>query len=246
MPEPPIPTETPGTLADEAVVAFVCFVFSDEAHRPSVRGRRPKLPLQGRHVSYGVKTQRHGSDRSERIYVAVKALQGAGYGNYQACCEVTGRMEAKLGTSRRGRPRRIPRTRELADKVETVRSLYNRFKLRHRWKEKLPERDVVYEQWCERFRLFQQWVAERVLPALNGSVSGQKFAEELALRAGQGGQNNYEALAGLGTDGLTACLNSWRPHGKESPGTSDQAQRFVKEFFSWVESSEQEPKTQSG
>src|SRR6266849_8067549 len=109
MSEPSIPTETSGQLAapwpltGDAVTAFVCFVLSDEAQRPSVRGRRQKLPLQGRQVSYGVKTHRHGSDRAERIYVAVTALQGTGFDNYQACCEVADRLESKLGGSRRGR-----------------------------------------------------------------------------------------------------------------------------------------------
>jgi hypothetical protein len=78
-------------------------------------------------------------------YVSVKALQEAGFDNYQSCCGVAERLESKLGASRRGRPRRTPRSREFADKVETVRSIYNRFRLRHRWKEKLPERDLVYE-----------------------------------------------------------------------------------------------------
>jgi hypothetical protein len=243
MPEPPIPTKTPEPLTSEAVTAFVCFVFSDEAQRASVRGRRQKLPLQGRHVSYGVKTHRHGSDRAERICVAVTALQGAGFDNYQACCEVAERLESKLGTSRRGRPRRTSRSRELGDKVDTVRSVYNRFKVRHRWKEELPQRDLVYEQWCWRFRFFQQWAADKVLPAIDGRASGQKFAEELALRTGQGGRFNYEALAGLGKDGLMACLNSWRPQGKQSPWTSERVERFVKEFFSWVEPRSRKPKT---
>ena len=82
MPEPSIPNRTSGPpaaplpLTGEAVTAFVCFVLSDEAQRPSVRGRRQKLALQGRHVSYGVKAHpRRGSDRTERIYVAVTALQ---------------------------------------------------------------------------------------------------------------------------------------------------------------------------
>jgi hypothetical protein len=242
MPEPSIPSKAPAQLAapwpltGEAVIAFVCFVHSDEAQRPSVRGRRQKLPLQARGVSYGVKAHpRRGSDRTERIYVSVTALQVAGSSNYHACCDVADRWESKLGASRRGRPRRTLRSRQFVDKVETVRSIYNRFKLRHPWKEKLPERDLVYEQWCSRFRLFQQWAADRFLSALGGGASGQKFAEELAVRAGQGGQNNYEALAGLGQNGLTACLNSWRPQGEESQLASDQVQRFVKEFFSWVE-----------
>jgi hypothetical protein len=242
MPEPSIPTHPSGQLAapwpltGEAVTAFVCFVLSDEAQRSSVRGRRQKLPLQGRHVSYGVKAHpRRGSDRPERIYVSVTALQGTGSNNNQACCEVADRWESKLGASRRGRPKRTPRSREFADKVEIVRSMYNSFKLRHPWKENLPEHDLVYEQWCWRFRLFQRWVADRVLSAVAAGVSGKKFAEELAVRAGRGGRNNYDALAGLGHDGLSACLNSWRRQGTQSQLASDQVQRFVKEFFNWVE-----------
>ncbi len=208
------PLERPptlGALTGEAVTAFVCFVLSDEAQRPSVRGRRQKLPLQARHISYGVRVNfRRGSDRAERIYVSVTALQKGGFTNYQACCEVAGRLESRLGASRRGRPRAHPGSGELADKVETVRSIYNRFKLRHPWKEKLPERDLVYDQWCSQFRLFQQWVVARVLSAVRGGLSGEKFAEELALRRGLGGRLNYQALAGLGQDGLAACLKSWR------------------------------------
>lgn len=249
MPEPSTPTKAsaqlvvPWPITGEAVIAFVCFVLSDEAQRPSVRSRRQKLPLQGRHVSYGVKAQpRRGSDRTERIYVSVTALQMAGVDNYPACCEVAGRLESKLGASRRGRHRRTRRSPEFADKVETVRSVYSRFKLRHPWKEKLPEHDLVYEQWCRRFRLFQQWVADRVLAAMVGGVSGQKFAEELALRVGRGGRLNYEALAGLGRDGLTACLNSWRQPGTQSRVAPEQVQQFVKEFFSWAET--QDPKSE--
>jgi hypothetical protein len=250
MPEPSIPTQpsgqlaVPGPLTGEAVTAFVCFVHSDEAQRPSVRGRRQKLPLQGRDVSYGVKAHlRRGSDRTERIYVSVTALQVAGFDNYQACCEVAGRWESKLGGSRRGRPGKTPRSRELVDKVEIVRSIYNRFRLRHPWKGKLPEHDLVYEQWCWRFRLFQRWVADRVLSAVAAGVSGQKFAEELSVRAGQGGRNNYDALAGLGQDGLTACLNSWPQQGEQSQLVSEQVQRFVKEFFSWVATQDRQPRT---
>jgi hypothetical protein len=250
MPEPSIPTETPEPparpwpLTGDAVTAFVCFVHSDEAKRPSVRGRRQKLPLQGRQVSYGVKAHpRRGSDRPERIYVSVTALQKAGFDNSQACCEVADKWKSKLGSSRRGRPRRTLLPREFADKVEIVRSMYNSFKLRHPWKEKLPERDLVYDQWCSRFRLFQQWVADRVRSAVAASVTGQKFAEELARRAGQGGRINYDALVGLGQDGLTACLNSWLQMREQSHMTLEHVQRFVGEFFSWIETQDRKPRT---
>jgi hypothetical protein len=111
--------------------------------------------------------------------------------------------------------------------------MYNSFKLRHPWKQQLPEHDLVYELWCWQFLRFQQSVADKVLAAVGSGVSGRKFAEELAVRGGQGGRNNYDALAGLGQDGLTACLNSWRPHGEQSQLASEQLQRFIKEFFSW-------------
>jgi hypothetical protein len=215
------------------VNAFLCFVYSDEAQRSSVRGRRQKLPLQGRHVSYGVNALgRRGSDRPERLYVSVKALQEAGSNNYQACCEVADRWKSRLGGSHRGRKKNLG-SREFADLVEIVRSIYNSYKRRHPWKEKLPEHDLVYEQWCWQFRCFQQWVGGRVQPAICEGKSGHSFAEELALRSGPGGRNNYNALAGLGRDGLTACLNSSRQPGAQSSLPPEQIQRFVREFFSW-------------
>lgn len=219
-------------LTGEAVTAFVCFVFSDEAQRPSVRGRRQKLPLQGKNISYGVKVhRRRSSDRTERIYVSVTALQEGGWTNYKACCEVAVRLGFKLGASRRGRPRTNPGSRQSADSVETVRSLYNHFKLRHPWKEALPQRDPVYEQWCWRFRLFQQWVADKILSEIRRGLSGEKFAEELALRRGKGGRINYQTLAGLGPEGLAAALNSWRSQSTEPPLSAAEVKKFVSEFF---------------
>ena len=223
------------SLTDEEVKAFLCFVHSDQAQRPSVRSRRQKLPLSGRHVSYGVKAlPRRGSDRPERLYVSVKALQEAGASNYQACCEVADKWKSRLGGSRRGR-KRTRHSREFADLVEIVRSAYNSYRVRHPWKEKLPKQDLVYEQWCWQFRFFQQWVAGRVLPAIREGESGKRFAEQLALRSGRGGRNNYDALAGLGPAGLTACLKSRRPLGAQSPKASAKVHRFAREFFSWVE-----------
>jgi len=235
------------TLTAEAVNAFLCFVRSDEAQRRSVRGRRQKLPLQARHVSYGVKAfPRRGSDRSERIYVSVTALLELGFDNSQACCEVADRWKSKLGHSRRGRPRKTLRPREFVDQVEIVRSTYNSFKLRHPWKEKLPERDLVYEQWCWRFDFFQQWVAGRVLSAVAGGVSGQRFAEDLALRSGQGGRNNYDALAGLGGHGLAACVNSWGYPKARSEPAPQQVERFIREFFNWAETQHRKQENKPG
>jgi len=218
-------------LTGDAATAFVCFVLSDEAQRPSTRGRRQKLPLKGRYVSYGVKVSgRRGHDRAERVYVSVTALEKAGSGNYEACCYVAARLESRPAGSRPGRSR--PKPQEFADKVEGVRTTYNKFKLRHPWKEKLPKQDLVYEMWCGRFRFFQQWVVDKVLRALAEGASGQSFAEELALRLGPGGRVNYEALASLGPAGFTACLNSWQGQPEPRPALAEIG-RFVREFFSW-------------
>ena len=102
------------------------------------------------------------------------------------------------------------------------------------WKEKLPEQEfyVLREVVRGQFRLFQQWVADKVLPAIAGGVSGKEFAEELALRAGRGGRLNYEAFVGLGQDGLTACLNSWLQLEEQSQLVPEQVQQFVRELFS--------------
>jgi hypothetical protein len=114
-----------------------------------------------------------------------------------------------------------------------VGSIHNRFKLRHPWKEQLPERDLVYEGWCRRFRSFQQWVADIILSATKRGWSGKQFAEELVLRRSQGGRYNYKALKALGRDGLAACLNSWLSQETEAQMTRTQVQRFVREFFNW-------------
>lgn len=224
-------------LTPDATPAFICFVFSDEARRAPVRARRQRLPLRGRHISYGVKPLKlRGSDRTERVYVAVTALQRAGLGNYQACCEVAAALEFKLGESRRGRPRGSLRPREFADKVETVRSIYNSFKLRHPWKEKLPECDLVYELWYGRFRFFLQWVADTVLPPMVRGMSGQALAEQLALRGGEGGRITYEALTSLGEDGFIACLSLQQSKGARVWPALRQIKRFATEFFGWKQS----------
>ena len=65
---------------------FVEFVLTDEATRPVRRGYPQTLPLRGKHVTYGQgKSRYRGTDRRERVYVAVSALEHVGQTIAPAC-----------------------------------------------------------------------------------------------------------------------------------------------------------------
>lgn len=215
----------------EGAMSFVGFVLSDEARRVSVRGRRQKLPMKGRDISYGLRVERRrGSDRSERIYVAIMALQNSGLTNYQACCEVANCWESKLGTSCRGRPKTTTREREFADKVETIRSSYNRFKERHPWREQLPQHDPVYGRWYWMFRQFQHWAVDKILASLESEWSGEQMAHELLEKRGEGGRLNYHAISSLGEEGLLAAVKVRILPKAKSKISIVQARKFIREF----------------
>lgn len=145
-----------GTLFDTikrlGVDLFVGWVLKDEAHRSGLRGHRQELPMQGRNLSLqGKITNLRTTDRSERAYVCVRSLELAGEINYEACRSVTALIESKLGNSQRGRPRETKCNPDFLDKVGTVRSLYNAFKRRHPFKERLPLEDFCLEKWWWNF-----------------------------------------------------------------------------------------------
>ena len=213
-------------------MAFVAFVASDEATRPGARGHRQKFPMRGRHVTWSGQSYLRGSDRSERIYVCVRALEYAGESNQQACRFVAPWWTSKLGKSRRGRPRRSARSRDLLDTVETIRSLYNKFKSRQPWKEKLPNRDLVYEQWYFRFRFFQQWVSGILLDPICRNLSGQVFAESLFTRS-QGGPIIYKAVESLTRDGILAMVDTLPHQPPERALVPAQVEQFVDEFLAF-------------
>lgn len=108
-------------------------------------------------MSYGTPTpEMRGSDISRRIYAAVRILEITGESNWDACVTVAERLKGRLGRSRRGRGPRSDGSIEFAHLVETVRSLYNRYKTRgHRWKQFLPGHDHELEYWWGAFLAFR-------------------------------------------------------------------------------------------
>ena len=140
---------------------FVEFVLTDEATRPVRRGYPQTLPLRGKHVTYGQgKSRYRGTDRRERVYVAVSALEHVGQTIAPACREVARRLGGLLGHSKRGRPRKLPHSPILEDQAQTVRSLHYKFAYDkenplHPWASKLPGRDLLLEHWHGIWKLYE-------------------------------------------------------------------------------------------
>jgi hypothetical protein len=137
-------------LTVEQAKAIAQIILCDEAKRTRTapRGSRPKSPIAGMFVSYSGKCRwQRGSDRVERIYAAVELLKHSGLTNKQAASEVAELLGTRIGNSKRGRPARGAVIHDLVRRAQIVRSLSNRFKQRHPWKEALPEHDPVAEKW---------------------------------------------------------------------------------------------------
>jgi hypothetical protein len=227
----------PRPLNRKECIAFVAFMASDEATRQGTRGHRQKLPMRGRHVTWSGKSYLRGSDRSERIYVSVRALEYAGESNQQACRVVAPWWALELGKSQRGRPKRHQRTPDLLDTVETVRSVYNSFKARAiPGKKRLPNRDFVYVQWYFRFRFFQQWFGGLLHDPIRRRMNGQAFAESLLARS-RGGPIIHEAVTSLTRDGIVAMLETL-PH-QGSDQTQAEIEQFADEFLAFVPTTKQ-------
>jgi hypothetical protein len=79
-------------------------------------------------------------------------------------------MESKLGNSQRGRPREAERNPDFLDKVGTVRSLYNAFKQRYAFNERLPFQDFCLEKWWWSF-----------IRAMSAGAMSMGFAAQLDL-----------------------------------------------------------------
>ena len=149
------------TLTPEESYRFVDWVLdpANVATRARLSGVRLRpRPMSGRFMSrQGQIRHLRGSDWSERVYVAIEALERfADLTNDAACQIVTEKLDWRLGRSRRGRPRRKGAAASFIDKVQTVRSLANKY--RHPWKERKP--DPVLQLWIFGFRLYEDWVRE--------------------------------------------------------------------------------------
>jgi hypothetical protein len=158
---------------------FQAWLFSDEqlARRPKDRKLAEKVGLLGTHLSRQHCRYLHGSDLTERIYVAVKELERSGISRRAASANVAKlpypALQSHLGKSRRGRPSAHPKGSEFSRKTETIRSVVNRFSMKqHPWKSLLPKRDLILERYVGEF-LFLRGA---------GIIEGSKYVPDSGRR----------------------------------------------------------------
>jgi hypothetical protein len=162
---------------------FAEYMACDEATRSAATGSRQELPLRGTFITY--QPSGHGfraSDRTQRIYVSVRAYEELGETNHEACRAVAALWEQRIGRSGRGRPRATTRPRDFLDTVQTVRSVYHHVRSRNPFVAARPQRDLLYESWLGRFWFWYRWVTAFLLRAVLKAQSGKTFAEELLAR----------------------------------------------------------------
>jgi hypothetical protein len=142
---------------------FLALLFSRE--QIARRSEDPWLCRNGGLISAHLSRQNpeylHGSEMVERIYVAVRFLERLGSHNRLACYKLASLLRGSLSKSKRGRPSSSanPHETEFTRKVETVRSLVNAFaKKQHPWRDLLPERDLILEDYVGRFL----WLTEGI------------------------------------------------------------------------------------
>jgi hypothetical protein len=168
-----------GTPSQQDQELFLWLLFENIANRPQGKGGHQHLQLVGNFVTYGTPTpQMRGSDLSRRIYAAVRLLEICGETNYEACRRVGACLEGRIGSTKRGRPRKSHRPPDFLDRVQTVRSEYNGYKSRHRWPEKLPARDFELEFWWCHFLFFKTWATQKYQDAVDQSKSMRISVED--------------------------------------------------------------------
>lgn len=200
-------------LNHEQAKALARIILMDEAKRPAPTPRHghPKAPMQGHFVSYSGKCEwRRGKDRVERIYASVELLRSAGASEKEACLEVAEVLGARIGYSRRGRPPKAQLPDDILRRKEVIRKLWDDFKGRHPWREKLPAHDSVVEMWFAHAIGIAQWAGSMARTDVN-FLQGHRNIEELVSLA-----RNILPLAER-LHGLT-YLNSdlpigWKPSG---------------------------------
>lgn len=100
-------------------------------------------------------------------------------------------LDDRLGKSKRGRRSSPSTPHDFLNRVNIVRSIYNHAKNRHRWKEKLPERDLELESWWGQFLLFKKWAEARyaatILDSQQRGISIEDLYQEIQVRYGKHG-----------------------------------------------------------
>lgn len=171
---------------------FLWFLLApgNVATRASAVGGHQKVQMQGNFCAYGLPTPGiRGSDLTRRIYACVRVLEQAEETNWEACRRVASYLDYRLGKSKRGSRPRPSAPHDFLNKVTTVRSIYNRAKNRHRWKEKLPERDLELESWWGQFLWFKKWAQARYAATTVDShrrgISIEDLCQEIQVRYGK-------------------------------------------------------------
>lgn len=182
-------------LSDRERYAFRAWLFSEEAvaRRPKDRKLARRTGLIGTHVSRQHCSYLHGSDLTERIYVAVVELERRGFPRLAACANVAKLsfpvVQSHLGKSRRGRPSPKPKGTEFERKTGTVRSIVNSYlKNQHPWKPLLPERDVIVDRYVGEFL----WLREA------GIIVGSKYVPDSEARLMEDWAKRIAALVHAG------------------------------------------------
>lgn len=180
--------------SSQDIELFLWFLLCNVASRPPAEGGHQTLPMRGNFCTYGFPTPGiRESDLSRRIYAGVRFLEEiAGEKNAAACGRVRSYVGGHFGKTERGRKRKTSRQSDIFDEVQILRSIYNHAKDRHRWKEKLPERDLELEHWWGLFLHFKEWAQRRYYLAVEESdrrgISIDDFCNEYQARFGSLGR----------------------------------------------------------
>lgn len=144
--------------------------------------------MVGNMIHRGGNEKLRSSDHVERVYCGVEGLRRAEIRMKEACFDVADYFGPK-------------------GDGETIRRLYNDFKQRHAWRDKLPTSDLVYDLWYRRFADFREclWAAF-MEPIERGAVG---WALGHYYREGGGSKTPvYGIVSGLRRDGILAMLES--------------------------------------
>jgi hypothetical protein len=108
---------------------FVRFVLLNTASRR--RNKRSKEPLRGLYTNSQGNSGVRGSDRRERIFVAVAAYRHLGEQPGKAAAavaDVCAELGLEVGETRRGRPRKYPLARDLMRQMDIIRSIHSMYR----------------------------------------------------------------------------------------------------------------------
>jgi len=148
-----------GKPSEQDIQFFLWCMFETIAKRPQGKGKHQSEQITGPFVTYGKSKGQRASDLSSRIYAAVRLQELLGVTNWESCRRVAAHasVESHLRTTKRGRPRQAQCPADFLDSVQIVRGLYNSYKRRHRWPEKLPQTDGELEFWWRYFLELRKW-----------------------------------------------------------------------------------------